>query len=129
MRSAPAAFAQAPAPSLIDLLNAERSRLSLRPLTVNATLTRAAQEHAERMARAGRLSHTFGGTLGKRLTAANYPWSRCGENIAWTGGGASSAFWLWMGSRGHRENMLSAGYTEVGIGVSGPYWCLILGKR
>ena len=40
----------------------------------------------------------------------------------------------WMNSRGHRRNIKSSAYTEIGVGVatanSGqPYWCVTFGSK
>ena len=66
-----------------------------------------------------------GGTLVDRLTGAGYlgdedAWV-VGENIGWGQGTlatARSMVTAWMGSAGHRENLLSGDYTEVGLGLA-----------
>ena len=46
-----------------------------------------------------------------------------GENIAWGYGAPFSAVIDgWMCSAGHRSNIMSDGYEELGTGVSGVYW-------
>jgi len=43
-----------------------------------------------------------------------------GENLAWGGGrvaSPSSIVQMWMHSPGHRQNILSRSYREVGIGI------------
>ena len=45
-----------------------------------------------------------------------------GENVAWGASDAETAFWVWQetdshyNGQGHRRNMLSEGYTSIGIG-------------
>ncbi len=58
-----------------------------------------------------------------RMLAAGYPSNNAytGENIAWAGGKRASPWEivdLWMHSPPHRENILSSGYTEIGIGLA-----------
>ena len=45
-----------------------------------------------------------------------------GENIALTGGGASGALSLWLGSSGHRANIERCGYTHHGVGLVDSRW-------
>jgi hypothetical protein len=66
-----------------------------------------------------------GGTLVQRLTDAGYlgdddAWV-VGENIGWGQASlatARSMVTAWMNSPGHRENLLSADYTQVGLGLA-----------
>ena len=45
-----------------------------------------------------------------------------GENIAWGFSSAESVFNAWMGSAGHRGNLLNASYAVIGVGRSGTAW-------
>ena len=66
-----------------------------------------------------------GGTLVDRLTGAGYlggddAWV-VGENIGWGQGTLATARSMvsaWMDSPGHRDNLLSRDYTEVGLGLA-----------
>jgi hypothetical protein len=66
-----------------------------------------------------------GGTLVERLTDVGYlgdddAWV-VGENIGWGQASlatARSMVTAWMNSPGHRENLLSADYTQVGLGLA-----------
>lgn len=109
------------------LLNQQRAADGLGPLVENAALSSASTGYSQRMVAQGFFAHESpdGGTLVDRLTAAGYlgdddPWV-VGENIGW--GQASlatprSMVDAWMNSPGHRENLLSADYTEVGLGLA-----------
>jgi uncharacterized protein YkwD len=44
-------------------------------------------------------------------------WSACGENIAWNYKDAA-VMDGWMHSSGHRANILSGNYTEIGVGIA-----------
>ena len=104
------------------LTNRERTRASLTPLRRNAELTRAAQLQAEQMAAAGKLAHDLPGsrypTLASRLKLIGYSYRSVGENVAegYTSGAALMAGW--MTSSPHRANILSARYTETGVGMA-----------
>jgi uncharacterized protein YkwD len=56
------------------------------------------------------------------MASAGFSFSSAAENI-YAGSGsndsAGSAVGAWMGSSGHRENMLNPTYTYAGVG----YWC------
>jgi uncharacterized protein YkwD len=67
-------------------------------------------------------SHTGsdGSNVGDRVLAEGYRWSWVGENIFATSTSSSAAaqqaFDAWMASSGHRANILSSDFTEIGIG-------------
>lgn len=107
---------------VVDRTNAERSRRGRPQLRVNARLMRAAQLHAEQMARAGRLAHVLPDVsyprIEDRLAAVKYGWQAFGENVAWGQSRPAEAVESWMGSRGHRTNILSPDFTEMGTGVA-----------
>jgi uncharacterized protein YkwD len=104
------------------LTNRERARASLTPLRRNPELARAAQLQAEQMAAAGKLGHEVAGsrypTLSSRLRLVGYQYRAVGENVAegYTSGAALMAGW--MTSAPHRANILSARYTETGVGMA-----------
>jgi uncharacterized protein YkwD len=88
----------------------------------SAILMRAAQTQADQMAQTGVLAHDVPGTayptLKSRLEAVQYKMSAAGENIAEGYRGAPEVVSGWMTSPGHRANILSATYTELGTGVA-----------
>jgi uncharacterized protein YkwD len=104
------------------LTNRERARASLTPVRRNAELARAAQLQAEQMAAAGKLAHELPGsrfpTLASRLKVVGYQYRSVGENVAegYTSGAALMAGW--MTSAPHRANILSARFTETGVGMA-----------
>ncbi len=125
----PAARPAPPARSLATIVdtvfiltNRERTRASLTPLKRNPELARAAQLQAEQMAAAGKLAHDLPGarypTLAARLKLVGYAYRNIGENVAegYTSGAALMAGW--MTSAPHRANILSARYTETGVGMA-----------
>lgn len=110
------------AAAIADLTNAQRKRRGLRPLRVNAALTRAAQMQAEQMARLGRLDHELPEagypTVRQRLAAVAYDWQAYGENLARAQRTAAEVVEAWMQSPGHRRNLLSERFSELGIGYA-----------
>jgi uncharacterized protein YkwD len=108
-------------------LNAQRERYGLRPLKLNKRLSRAARLHARDMVRRNYFSHDSlgGGTFVDRIRRTGYlngasRWT-VGENLAWGTRGSSAPraiTQMWMNSSGHRANILSASFREVGIGLA-----------
>ncbi|MEV7504099.1 CAP domain-containing protein [Streptomyces sp. NPDC093018] len=111
---------------IVQLVNAERAKAGCRPLTLNAKLTKAAQEHSADMAAHQNMSHTGsdGSDPGTRITQAGYTWSAYGENVAYGYSTAAEVMAGWMASPGHRANILNCGYQEIGVGLAQPgsYW-------
>jgi uncharacterized protein YkwD len=109
------------------VLNAERERYGVRPLRLNKRLSRAARRHAGDMARRNYFAHDSlgGGTFVDRIRRTGYlrgaqRWW-VGENLAWGSHDRSAPraiARMWMNSPGHRANVLSASFSEVGIGVA-----------
>jgi uncharacterized protein YkwD len=109
------------------LLNAERRARGLRALRHNADLASAALVHARDMVRRKYFSHTSpsGRTFVSRIRATGYlsgvsRWT-VGENLAWGSGTRATAAAIvraWMGSPGHRANILNASFREIGIGIA-----------
>lgn len=101
------------------LSNSARTSNGLAPLTTDQALTSAAQAKAEHMLANGYFAHNApDGTTGWTfISASGYDYSTAGENLAASNQGASAVVTGWMNSPGHRANLLSATYTEVGYGV------------
>src|SRR5919198_2906135 len=100
----------------------------LAPLGENARLTQASQAYSELMVQQGFFAHDTpdGVDLIARLTDVGYlnddlqEWA-AGENLAWGQrelGTPRSIVAAWMDSPGHRDNILSAEYDEIGLGVA-----------
>jgi len=117
---------------VIDLVNVERRKAGLAPMTFNDRLEKAAQGHAEDMKSRNYFSHTTpeGVVFSTRIKNAGYPQKPCncsystsyGENIARGQTTAQKVMTDWMNSPGHKKNILSSSFKEIGIGISGTYW-------
>ncbi len=99
------------ASQVITLLNEQRVNNGLSPLTADSTLTAAAMQRAAEIVIY--FSHTR--PNGSRcFTAFDGGWR--GENIAAGQADPDEVITGWMNSTGHRENILKANYTSVGVG-------------
>ena len=108
------------------LLNEQRASHGLRKLRSSAKLRSAAQAFTWAMVRNDFFDHVSpgGSTLMSRVRSTAYTagargWA-LGENIAWGAGyrGTPKAIVdAWMHSSGHRHNILTGRFTEIGIGV------------
>ena len=107
------------------LINAERRKRGLRKLRHNRRLAKAAACHARDMVRRDYFSHDSpsGSDFVDRIRRAGYlrrtsgGWS-LGENLAWGSGSMASPQAIvhaWMHSTGHRRNILTRRFTEIGI--------------
>jgi uncharacterized protein (TIGR03382 family) len=101
------------------------------PLLYSADLTDAAFYHSDDMRRDGYFDHDSNdGTSWSRRIYRYYDGTTIAENIAW---GYSSPYEAviggWMCSSGHRANLMSANYNELGAGVSGTYFTQDFGYR
>jgi uncharacterized protein YkwD len=112
--------------AVVARINAVRRSRGLRPLRHNSRLAAAADYHSRDMGRRGYFEHdSANGTAFWRRIERFYPsrgfgsWT-VGENLLWATDryGASFAVREWMNSPPHRENILSRGWREVGIGAA-----------
>ncbi|MBT2369295.1 CAP domain-containing protein [Streptomyces sp. ISL-10] len=122
----PAAPASGKVARIVALVNSERSKAGCSPVTLNAKLTKAAQDHSKDMAAHRNMSHTGsdGSDPGERITRAGYAWSTYGENVAYGYATPESVMAGWMASPGHKRNILNCGFNEIGVGLAQPgnYW-------
>ena len=99
------------ATDLFARLNAERAARNLAPLSWDPTLANYASAWSANMATEGFRHSAIGNLLG--------PYNYVGENIAAGTGGTlvGALHYAWMQSAGHRANILSPGFSRVGVGV------------
>jgi len=102
---------------LLRLTNRDRSKLGLRPLQMDSTLTAAARDHAARMAARQELSHQFADEPGLQQRLSGLHLDHEGENVALDEDVAQAHDGL-MHSPHHRDNLLRADYNVVGFGVA-----------
>jgi uncharacterized protein YkwD len=122
----PSTIATARAATLC-LLNQIRRAHGECPLHGNRRLRRAAQRYSRAMVAHDFFNHVSpgGSTLFTRVRATRYlrsarSWA-LGENIAWGSGHFATprdTVSMWMHSAGHRHNILTARFREIGIGIA-----------
>jgi uncharacterized protein YkwD len=121
----------------LNMLNVYRKRHGLSTLTLDAKLNAAAQEEADAMAKAVKVSHALTPdlTLIKRLERAGYDPVLATENIGAGYYTLAEAFSGWRDSSRHNANMLKEGVTQMGIATQfrgdakyKVFWSLILAK-
>jgi uncharacterized protein YkwD len=135
--ASPSAYSDTEA-RIFDLINAERRHQGLAALAYNAQLDRMAKIQAANMAALHKMAHTLPEsqlpTLGDRASFVGYPFGRMAENVAEGFPNAETVVQGWMGSSGHRHNILNADVVETGIGIAraqggGLYFCQVFGRR
>jgi len=111
---------------VLTLVNSERAKAGLKPLKLNATLTKSAQAKAVDMHDKHYFDHTSPtyGSPFDQMTKFGYKYSYAGENIAQGQKTPKEVMDAWMNSAGHRANILNSNYTEIGIGYvsDNSYW-------
>ncbi|MBB3108488.1 putative YkwD family protein/spore coat assembly protein SafA [Paenibacillus phyllosphaerae] len=103
-----------------QLVNAERAKAGLKPLTLNWQLSRVARVKSEDMRDKAYFSHqspTYGSPF-EMMKAFGLSYSYAGENIAAGQTTAQAVMTSWMNSPGHKANILSPNFTEIGVGYA-----------
>ncbi len=109
------------------LLNQQRAAAGLPALTESTQLDSSSTAFSQLMVAESFFDHTSpeGSTVVDRLTQVGYlpgegSWT-AGENIAWGQGSLAtpdSIMTAWMNSPGHRANILSSQFSDIGLGVA-----------
>jgi uncharacterized protein YkwD len=106
------------------------------PLTLNASLERAALEHSKDMAAHNYMDHSGhdGSSPADRITRTGYKWRMVGENLASGIVTPEEAVAGWVQSPHHCENLMTARFTEMGLAFAvnpatdgGVYWTQTFG--
>ncbi len=120
----------------IKLVNEQRTLFGLAPLVHNSALHAAARRHSQDMAQNNFMSHagSDGSSPWDRMRDAGYRLMRGGENVAAGYSTPAATVDGWMNSPGHRANILSTGFCDLGVGYAyndsatyRHYWTLALG--
>jgi len=103
---------------MVRLVNVERRKRGVPALVMNRELGRSAQYHAVFMAENDCFNHLCPDepNLGMRARNAGYQWRAVAENIAAGQADVAEVVAGWMTSPGHRKNILSPRYREIGVG-------------
>ncbi|GKV65791.1 MULTISPECIES: CAP domain-containing protein [unclassified Sporosarcina] len=112
--------------AVLDLTNAERAKAGLKPLQIDAALQKSAKQKSADMAKNNYFSHTSPtyGSPFDQMKMNGITYRAAAENIAMGQRSAQEVVTGWMNSPGHRENILTPGFTHIGIGhdANGNYW-------
>lgn len=113
--------------NMLSLINYQRHVNGLRWLKMSVKLTRAAHGHNLAMARANTMSHQLPGEafFTERISRTGYNWRAAGENIGTTSAQTrrgltdleAQMYHEHPPDDGHRRNILSRTFREVGIDV------------
>lgn len=130
---------------LLTAINSERRKRDLVVLLADERLNRAAQTHAEDIARRGALAHrgTDGSEVDDRALREGYDYIFIAENVAAGQTLAFEAVEGWMRSPGHRRNILNKDARHLGAGFAigpdilpgtksrlrGCYWVMVAGRE
>lgn len=103
---------------VVDLVNKERAAAGLTALKANTKLADVAEKKAEDMRDKNYFSHTSPtyGSPFDMMKQFGITYKSAGENIAKGQKTPQSVMNGWMNSQGHKENILSSKYTEIGVG-------------
>lgn len=128
---------------VIELVNIERTKLDIPPLKRTQGLDAAARYHATDLGQDNYFSHDSYDRKSGNLIYVCSTWQRiatyfsgaAGENAAAGYSSPEAVVNGWMGSPGHRSNILNSNYWEIGVGYysgSGDYssyWIQDFGKE
>ncbi len=120
--------------SVVTLINAERAAVGLGSLGLDNRLSFVADQHSTDMMANGCFSHTScdGTSFGTRVWSVYPNTSAIGEVIAAGQSTAKDVVDAWMGSAGHKAQILGSGYLSLGVGLvqggtHGYYWTVDFG--
>lgn len=105
---------------VIRLTNLERTKRGLPALTTNWQLSRIARYKSQDMINKNYFAHnspTYGSPF-TMMQSFGLKFSAAGENIAYGQRSPQEVVTAWMNSPGHRANILSTAYTQIGVGAA-----------
>jgi hypothetical protein len=104
---------------LLSLTNEKRKEAGLQPLRLNQELTQAASGKAHDMLTKHYWAHTSpdGVTPWVFIKGSGYEYVYAGENLARGFTSSSDVVNAWMASPGHKANLLSANYEDIGFAI------------
>lgn len=105
---------------VVQLTNQERAKYGLKPLVADWELARVARYKSADMRDRNYFSHTSPtyGSPFDMMKNFGISYRSAGENIAAGQRTAQEVVTAWMNSEGHRKNILSTGYTHIGVGYA-----------
>lgn len=101
---------------VVELVNEERVKAGLAPVTLQEDVTKAAQVRALEIEKSFSHTRPNGSSFSTALKEAGVSYRGSGENIAWGQKTPEQVMRGWMNSDGHRANILNPKYTSIGVG-------------
>lgn len=113
---------------VVNLVNAERAKEGLAPLTIDTKVQAAAMVRAKECEVSFSHTRPDGSNFATALKEQNVSYRSSGENIAYGQQTPEAVMNAWMNSSGHRANIMNPNFTTIGVGYyengSGTdYWC------
>lgn len=105
---------------VIRLVNAERKKAGLSPVTKNWEASRVARIKSQDMIDNNYFAHNSPvyGTPFQMLKNFGLSYRYAGENIAKGQTSPQAVMNAWMNSSGHKANILNKNYTQIGVGLA-----------
>lgn len=101
---------------VIDLVNEERAKAGLSPLTESSAVSSAAYTRSKEITQNFSHNRPDGTAFSTVLRQNGISFTSCGENIAYGQRTPADVMNTWMNSSGHRANILNSNYTTIGVG-------------
>ena len=101
-----------------ELVNEERARNGLSPLTVHTGAEKAAAVRAREIQTSFSHTRPNGSSFSTALTEAGASFAVSGENIAYGQRTPAQVMEAWMNSAGHRANILNPSFRQIGVGYA-----------
>jgi uncharacterized protein YkwD len=123
------AFAEPASSTPADMISNYRVQHGEGRVTLDPALNRIAQEQANAMASKQTLDHSVLAPFNSRVASLGS--DRAAENIAYGYDDFAKTFNQWIGSDGHRKNLLLRGASRVGVASSKSstgrtYWAMVI---
>jgi len=112
------------AAQVVTLVNQERAKAGLSPLSTHAELTNMAMVKAKDMKNNNYFDHnspTYGSPF-DMMKSFGISYRYAGENIAMGQRTPQEVMNAWMNSEGHRANILNRNYTSIGVAYYNGAW-------
>ena len=119
------------AQEVLDLVNAERAKEGIAPLTLDSSLNAAARVRASELPSSFSHTRPNGNKCTTAITDQGLSYSAASENISAGRWSAADVVAGWMASDGHRKNIMNPAYTKLGLGSVkvdddyGMYWAAL----
>ncbi len=104
------------AEQVVKLVNEERAKRGLSPLTIEKSIESAALVRAKETEVSFSHTRPDGSSFSSALKEQGVSYKGAGENIAWGQKSPEAVMQAWMNSDGHRANILNAKFTKIGVG-------------